>query len=63
MIVRVSPVRENGTKNDQFLGRLAQAEAENRVADRELVNAMLRRGRSRHTPRRRSLDEQDGNWN
>lgn len=63
MIIRVSPVREDGTQNDQFLSRLTRAEDEGRVADPKLIDAMLGRGQSRHTPRRRSLEEQDGNWN
>ncbi len=62
-IVKVSPVRVNGEDRDYFLPRLAHAEAENRVSDPKLVNAMLRRGVARRTPRRPSLSERDGDWN
>ena len=62
-IVRVSPVRVNGEDRDYFLPRLARAEAERRVYDPELVNAMLRRGKAGRVPRHQSLSEMDGDWN
>ncbi|MEK7537290.1 MAG: hypothetical protein AAB584_02515 [Patescibacteria group bacterium] len=71
MVVRLSPVRLNGKKvrgwredwAEPFIPRLARAEAEGRIADPTLVNAMLRRGASRHVPRHQSLSEMDGDWN
>ena len=62
-IVRVSLVRANGEDRDYYLPRLARAEAEHRVDDPELVNAMLQRGKARRVPRHQSLSEMDGDWN
>lgn len=61
-LVRVSSVRVNGEDREYFLPRLARAEAEHRVLDPALVNAMLRRGKARRVPRRLSLSEYDGDW-
>ena len=63
MVVKVSVARFNGEDRDFFLPRLARAEAEHRVLDPKLVNTMLRRGVTRHTPRHPSLSESDGDWN
>ncbi|HEY4528645.1 MAG TPA: hypothetical protein VJJ48_02365 [Candidatus Paceibacterota bacterium] len=63
MLIRVSPVRETGSANDQYLGRLARAQDQGRVADPELIDAMLKRGRSRRVSRHQSLAERDGDWN
>ncbi len=72
MIVRVSPIKANGSENDAFLGRLARAQDDNltddycrpiKVSGDIPVDAILKRGTSRRVPRRFSLSELDGDWN
>lgn len=71
MVIRVSPVRENGSEHDYFLSRLARAQEGGRDEDGMRVNvsrdipldAMLRRGQSRRVLRHQSLSERDGDFN
>ncbi len=63
MVQKVSRTRVVGNEDDQFIGRMAKAIDQGRVADPELFDALLNRGTCGRNPRHQTLDEQDGNWN
>lgn len=63
MVSRVSMKRiDPRDLRDEFIARLAIAVDQGRVSDPALVERLLGRGRERHTPRRLSLHELDGDW-
>ncbi len=55
-----------GEEGARFAAQLAQASVEHRASGcnfHEVVDAAIGRGADRHTPKRRTLDEQDGEYN